>query len=209
MAQLFVQDDSRLWTVLELTAEAYHLSPPVHPSGPPRGRPPGLSNPSRTNNVVDARESRSPTVASARVDRLARDGALLLKRSEGDETTVVAGWSLLTGVDTRLRINGVSIALGIATLRHRDEIRLDGGAPLYFSTERLVNVEPYGGEDAPRCPRCTLSVERGEPCVRCPACDVVHHQLSDRECWTYSETCALCDQASDLTAGYRWSPEDL
>lgn len=203
MAQLFVQDELNVWSVLELTGETYRLSLP--PRSGTKSSAPRATGPLRVR-----------IVESPRVERLSQKGALLLNR--GGENGAQAAprplassgaWAVLAGANTRLRINGGPVAVGIAALRHRDELCLEGGAPLYFSTERLVSVEEYAGSDSPHCPRCTLAIEFGDASIRCPGCGVLHHQLPERECWTYTPTCALCDQSSDLTAGYRWSPEIL
>lgn len=197
MTHLFVQDDSNRWTVLPLTNDVYRLSLPDPQQA------------ARRAAQASSPAARSPVVESTRIGRITRKGALLLKRNGAEAQASLADWTLLTGTGTRLRLNGVAIAIGIATLRHRDELRLNGSLPLYFSTERLVRVETYRADDSPRCPRCTLPVELGDPSVCCPACRVLHHQHPERECWTYTESCALCDQRSDLAAGYRWSPEGL
>jgi hypothetical protein len=203
MAQLFIQDESNVWSVFELASDAYRLSVPPR-TGSKSAAPPSTDH------------LRLSVVESAGAERLSEAGALLLSGA-GREGTQAApeppsspeAWAVLAGTDTRLRINGVPVSVGIATLRHRDELCLDGSAPLYFSTERLVSIETYRREDSPRCPRCTLSIELNDAYVCCPGCGVLHHQLPDRECWTYTPTCALCDQSSDLEAGYRWSPEVL
>ena len=143
----------------------------------------------------------------AQDDAAASADALLLRVAEV-EGAAGPGWALLGG-DARLLLNGEPVAVGLALLRHKDELRLDGEAPLYFSMERLAAVEAYAGDDAPRCPRCQQSIAREELAVRCPGCGVLHHQLVDRPCWTYQPKCALCEQASDLEAGLCWTPEDL
>jgi hypothetical protein len=134
--------------------------------------------------------------------------ALLLRAAEV-EGTMGVGWALLTSDGARLLLNGEPVALGLALLRHRDELRLGGGAPVFLSTERLAAVEAYAGDDAPRCPRCQQPIARGELAVRCPGCGVRHHQLVERPCWTYQPKCTLCEQSSDLEAGLRWTPEEL
>ena len=47
--------------------------------------------------------------------------------------------------------------------------------------------------------------------VTCPQCGVWHHQRETDalRCWTYSPHCAMCDQPTDLSAGYRWTPQGL
>ncbi len=207
MAQLFVQDESNLWLVFDLTDDVYRISLPTPEKG------------AGHEAARSIHQLRTPVIEPDRVERLSQAGALLLEcraavnapvsTNSTDALAASAGWAVLAGVETRLRINGGPIPVGIAALRHRDELCFEGGAPLYFSTERLVSVEAYRADDSPRCPRCTLPIELGDSCVCCPGCNVLHHQLSKRECWTYTPTCTLCDQSSDLAAGYRWSPEDL
>jgi hypothetical protein len=135
-------------------------------------------------------------------------GAALLRVAEVSDGAA-PGWAILVGADARLLVNGEPAALGLALLRHRDELRLSGAAPVYFSTERLAVIEECARDDAPRCPRCAQPIVRGELSVRCPACAVLHHQRSDRECWTHLPSCALCDQTTDLKTGLRWTPEEL
>jgi hypothetical protein len=198
VAQLFIQDDSSQWTLLDLERDRYQLH-------------------TRKVEGTEARTNRRPPQVDAdHGGPLPGHGALLLSHSRApsssDEGTLArseAEWVLLTSVDAKLRINSVPVAIGIATLRHRDQVCLDGGAPIYFSTERLARIEAYEGSDSPRCPRCASPIQSGDLVVCCPGCDVLYHQRSDRECFSYSETCALCDQSSDLTAGFRWSPEYL
>jgi hypothetical protein len=132
--------------------------------------------------------------------------ALLLLACNGAEGSG-KGWALITDGSVRLLVNGGPVALGIALLRDRDELRVGSAAPVYFSTERLARVEACEREDEPRCPRCASSIARGELSVRCPSCQVLHHQRVGRECWTYLAKCALCDQPTDLAAGLRWTPE--
>ncbi len=200
MAQLFVQSDSSTWSVLALEHDTYRVSLPA-----PRDETGPGSSPSSPDPCA-------PVIEPAPVTQPAQPGELLLVRAAAGDTEPTAspaGWALLGGEQSQFRVNGVGIAVGIAVLRHRDEFCLDGGLPLYFSTERLVSVEVYRGDDSPHCPRCTLPIDRGHSYVSCPGCNVLHHQASERECWTYTPTCALCDHASDLEAGYRWSPEAL
>ena len=203
MTQLFIQDGSRDWSVLPLTEDLYRIS---------------LSSSSRSKTGPDKRVARAadslpvPVVESTRIESIARRGALLLRRDGSSNTeppAAPAGWAILAGPGTRIRINGIAIAIGITTLRHRDEIGLEGGAPLYFSTERLASVETYAASDSPRCPRCSLSIEPGDLYVCCPGCNVLHHQRPDRQCFSYSPSCSRCNQSSSLEAGFLWSPEGL
>lgn len=122
-------------------------------------------------------------------------------------------WALICKPQSGIRINGVPVLLGIRVLEDRDEIRFPGwdSQRVFFSTERLAEVQPFPGSEHPMyCPRCHQVMEAGTPSVQCPnpKCGVWYHE-SESKCWTYSKTCALCDQQTDLDAGYRWSPMEL
>lgn len=131
-----------------------------------------------------------------------------------DETvSVVAagddGWALLSP-STRLFVNGITVPTGLVLLRDRDEIRIGAGEASFFSTERLATTEPLPALDPPPgCPRCKQAVAPSTPAVRCPGCDLWHHQCEDLPCWRYAETCALCDYSTDPDTGYRFHPEAL
>ena len=121
-----------------------------------------------------------------------------------------SGWALLAWPEAGVRVNGKAVSIGIRLLRDRDEIRPAGRPPVYFSTERLAGVEqlPDGSEEL-FCARCRQRIEEGGEAVRCPACGIWLHESEELPCWTYASTCALCDQTTDLEAGFRWTPEDL
>lgn len=119
-------------------------------------------------------------------------------------------WVLLAGSNVDVRVNGIRLDLGIRSLRDRDEIRVAGAGLFYFSTERLAGIEPFAGSSPNAfCPRCRQAIESGHPSVRCPACGVWYHQSEDFPCWTYSETCALCPQTTNMDGGYGWAPEGI
>lgn len=139
-------------------------------------------------------------------------------------------WLLLTGSDSRALVNGISLPLGIRALHDRDELLLvsdssdqnstateaspadDSVRRLFFSTERLARVEPLVAGNKPICcARCKRPIAPGDMAVRCPSpqCGLWHHESPDKNCWTYIEHCALCDQPTSLEAGYRWTPESL
>ena len=106
-----------------------------------------------------------------------------------------------------LRLNGERVVAGLAVLRDCDLLSVDG-VRVFFSSERRATVVPFDGAEAVTCARCRSAIGDGSPAVRCPACDVWHHQ-SDLACWTYADRCALCDQPTALDAGFRWTPEGL
>ena len=196
MTHIFVPEKTNAWSVLSLKGDRYRLSSQGGPGDKAKG---------------GRRERCAPTVVSDRGGLPSRKGALLLRvnGATGGAEPLSSDWAVLAGVDARIRINGAPLAVGFAALRHRDELCLHGALPLYFSTERLVSVETYPADDSPRCPRCTLPIEKDDTYVRCPGCNVLQHQLPERKCWTYAATCTLCDQSTDMAAGYRWSPEGL
>jgi hypothetical protein len=117
---------------------------------------------------------------------------------------------LVARVDGAVRVNGLPLVGGLRLLEDRDEIWARGASPVFFSAEELARVEPFPAHEAPKfCARCKLEVQAESPAVRCPACSVWHHQTEEYPCWTYARVCALCNQPTDLAAGYRWTPEGL
>jgi hypothetical protein len=130
--------------------------------------------------------------------------------ANGAEGVSEEGWGILAPPQTRVRVNGDLLRLGIRLLRHRDEIRLPGHAPVYFSTERLAVVQAFAGPEPMVCARCRSEIAREEPTVRCPNpnCGAWHHQ-GGKPCWTYASACSLCDQATAMETGYRWTPDEI
>lgn len=117
-------------------------------------------------------------------------------------------WILIAAHGEDVWINDAPLALGIWRLTDRDEIRIPGAEPIYFSTENPAQIEPFDG-DPVTCPRCRTAISSGSPSVRCPGCGVAHHQSEELGCWTYASHCALCPETTNLDAGYRFRPEDL
>ena len=155
----------------------------------------------------------APTLAPVepRPDSAAlRDAPAVLVRFERSEAE--SGCALLVRPTVQVRVNGTLVRSGLRILRDGDSIRADGLGVVYFSTECLARVEPFPGADEPVCcPRCLREIEPPQAAVRCPQCQVWHHQdeAAKRICWTYAERCSLCDQLTDLNAGYRWTPGAL
>lgn len=138
-------------------------------------------------------------------DRARDHSALLLCRQESNG----AMWVLVSAGKAGVRINGMPVFMGIRVLQDQDEICV-AGERVFFSTERLAHVDAFPGDESPIfCPRCKQLIPRGSPVVRCPQCQVFHHQSEELPCWTYSNTCALCGQSTTLDASYRFTPEDL
>jgi hypothetical protein len=132
---------------------------------------------------------------------------VLLVRTRGTEGVT---WVLIAGAGSGVSVNGLPLATGLRVVSDRDEIRIPGASNLYFSTESLARVEEFSGSGQTLfCPRCKQEIEKGSRAVRCPSCSVWHHQTEELNCWTYSEVCALCAHATDLNAGFRWTPEEL
>ena len=123
-----------------------------------------------------------------------------------------ATWLLLAPLRSHVRVNDTPLESGVRALADRDAIRVPGLATMYYSTERLACVEPFAGPEPVYCARCRLVISKGDASVTCPQCGVVHHEqgAEGRDCFTYAETCALCDQPTDLeSASYQWTPEGL
>ncbi len=173
---------------------------------------------------LDEWEAESGEMAAAWVPTTIEDDAFdveaFLRQSQENVGDTIGAVLLRSGGTTRerwmlvgsgsVRINGTPLAAGIRVLRDRDEIRLNGGPPVYFSTERLARVEPFpGAERQVFCPRCKLPIETGAPAVLCPGCSTWFHQTTDLPCFTYAETCPLCDHQTTLDGEYRWTPEEL
>jgi hypothetical protein len=124
----------------------------------------------------------------------------------------VAGQNRLAALvagDVAIRHNGVPVTAGLRILEHRDALALEGGGLVFWTTEELAHVEPFAGAEPVSCPRCLRPVHPGHASVRCPSCGVVHHEVPERDCWTYAAKCALCPQPTALDAGLRWTPEEL
>jgi len=118
-------------------------------------------------------------------------------------------WLLLTPPGARLWVNGQEEFLGVCVLADRDEIRLQHGQRLYFSTERLTQVTSFPGSDHEAlCGRCRQPIRKGTPAVLCPNCGAWSHQTEELPCWRYegSSHCPLCDQSNAVEVDFRWSP---
>jgi len=147
-----------------------------------------------------------PRVAAEALAAGAAPAALLLPGRRGTPPP----WVLLVSGDCPVTVNGAPVLTGIRVLADRDEIRIAGADPVFFSTETLPVVEPFpGGPRTVYCPRCKLPIQPGTPAVRCPGCGVFHHQLDERPCYTYAPACAACGAPAELSGGYRWVPEGL
>jgi hypothetical protein len=135
-------------------------------------------------------------------------GALLIP--VGDDQPVKT-WALLWGRDCNVRINGLqSFPVGIRMLADRDEIKVDRGEVVYFTTETLPVIETFEGSDHDIfCPRDKKKIEPGSLVVRCVECGLIYHYSTDktRNCFEYSEMC-LCGHPTRLDAGFRWVPDD-
>ncbi len=119
-------------------------------------------------------------------------------------------WTLLAPAGGDLTVNGEPVQVGIRALRDRDVIQVDDRGPVYFSTESLALVTPCPKtERAIQCVRCKTLIEVGSSAVECPRCSAWHHQTSELPCFRYTDNCTLCQQPTDIDAGYSWRPEDL
>lgn len=121
-------------------------------------------------------------------------------------------WILLTTPRSRVSLNGEKLEAGIRILADRDAICVVPGRAMYFSTERRALIEEYTGSEQAFCPRCKLEIKAHDLAVCCPRCLVFHHHKDQggKSCWTYTETCALCDQPTELNSTeFNWTPEEL
>ncbi len=112
-------------------------------------------------------------------------------------------WGLLARDE--VVVNGVP-ALPLRLLADKDEILIDGEI-IFFSAESEAEVVPFpapGREVC--CGRCKGKLQAGEPAVRCPRCNVWHHQTRELPCWTYGVMCSSGDRS---TTGVNWQPEPL
>jgi hypothetical protein len=118
-------------------------------------------------------------------------------------------WALVTPWGSDVRVNGRAVVAGLRVLDDRDEIRTDDGARCYFSAEMPATVEEFPAPERPVfCGRCRQQIDVGMPAVRCPSCGVWYNQSAELPCWTYSDKCTFCGQATALDAGFAWAPED-
>ena len=145
-----------------------------------------------------------------------QDGAQLSRTMAGQEAA--EQWVLTGGGQKPVYVNGERVVTGVCVLRDRDEI-LYGVSRVFFSTERLPQVQPFPGAEQPiACARCRQVVVAGSLTVQCAGanCGLWFHQTEELPCWTgYSsqrfKTCAMCDCPAVLypDADFRWTPEGL
>lgn len=116
---------------------------------------------------------------------------------------------LVWGDADAVRINGLPLPTGIHVLADRDELRIRGRGPLYFSKETFPVIETFEGKP-PRveCGRCSKPVEVGSSVVYCPVCRVVYHETADFNCWTCVPACRHCGHPTAIGAGFQWTPQD-
>ncbi len=184
MPHLWIQDEDTEWAVQPLNGDVVALGP---------------------GGVRAARHSAPSAAATSPSSGPGRTTALLMPAS----TPEGAAWVMVAPPDVEARINGIPLAAGLGVLADRDEIWVATGVSVFFSTEQRAAVVPFAGVGEGRCPRCQQDIQKDAPSVCCPKCRLSYHQSSDRPCWTYREVCAMCDQATALDGGFRWSPADL
>ncbi len=159
--------------------------------------------------------------------------ALAENQGEGEPVAtlipVADGWAVIArAAGDGLRLNGWPLAVGLRVLRDKDELVVAGHSPVFYSDEALPLVEPYPGDDDPRCPRCRLAIHKGDSAkgdgakgdgakgdsakgdgaVRC-GCGIWYHQTDEYPCFDYGESCLTCGRSTSLGSGFSWSPEEL
>ena len=153
---------------------------------------------------------------------IGRNGVVELVIGNKDNYTIIArhqtgqaraAWILMVAPERTVRINGAPMPAGIRVLQDRDHVQLHErsiAVSLFYSSELIPRPDVFPGTAQPCfCPRCKQAIEANTPAVRCPGCAVWYHQSDEYPCWTYSASCALCPQKTDLEAGFAFSPEDL
>lgn len=132
---------------------------------------------------------------------------VLVLRTESDSQDE---WSILSGQECRITINGIPLFLGIRILNDRDDIRWDRNSFAFYSSEEPAAVVSLKeGDQKLFCPRCKQEIAPGTPAVRCPGCGIWHHQSEHLPCYTYAENCATCTRKTALDNGYNWTPEEM
>lgn len=116
-----------------------------------------------------------------------------------------SGAVLVSRPDAAVRINGQAMPAGLRVLADRDEIRVNHER-FYFSSQDPLVVETRNAERV-ACPRCSGMIESGTPAVRCH-CGAWFHQSAEHPCFTYGETCPLCNVSSQLDAD-PWGPSEI
>src|SRR5689334_6186262 len=91
--------------------------------------------------------------------------AMLARFAEGEREA----WFVLARGHGDAHVNGLPLSLGVRALADRDEIRLAGAEPAFFSTESLACALPFpGGPQPVVCPRCLMTIAAGSEAVQCP-----------------------------------------
>ncbi|MDZ7411903.1 MAG: RING finger protein [Candidatus Hadarchaeum sp.] len=112
----------------------------------------------------------------------------------------------------RMFVNAGAVAGGIAVLRDRDELRINGHT-FFFSAEAVPEVQLAStAEKSIPCPICGDTISEGQRVVRCPRCFTVYHQDEERArpCWASLEKCATfgCEFPTKVDATALWIPEE-
>ena len=121
-------------------------------------------------------------------------------------------WILIAAPGFLVRINDERLVSGMRMLADHDAIKILQDQTIYFSKEEFARVEEFPGTEPVFCPRCKLEIKQHDLAVCCPQCSVWHHHKDQGadSCWAYTETCALCDQPTELNSSeLSWSPERL
>lgn len=130
---------------------------------------------------------------------------LIVPVKDGACQTSVLIWS----PDETVRVNGWALTTGLRVLADKDEIQIGDRVPLFYSSESVAEIETFPGSDREIfCPRCTLAIQKGQSVVRCPNCQLIHHQDVELGCWVYAPGCASCSYPTAMDGGFRWAPDE-
>lgn len=149
-----------------------------------------------------------------RDDRAERTVAIARMENPAGYTLIASWlWVLQAGAQSRVRVNGTQMWDRYQLLHDRDEIQTRNKR-FYFAAESPPMLSTYKPdpwsplEEKPACARCERPIEPFSKAVCCPQCGRWHHESHEVSCWSQGESCAHCSQATALSVGFDWYPEE-
>jgi hypothetical protein len=159
--------------------------------------------------TAEKKWSRAPLAVGPQSATSLAAGVRLVSFGEGPLRIVA-----LLSSETQVWVSGRPLVGGLAVLRDRDEILVDGER-IYYSCESQPHVDRFhavDGERPPKCAVCRMALEEGQTIVHCPNCGRAYHQLeaageqAAKQCFTYRPQC-LCGHPTSLSGEPTWRPE--